>query len=143
MSQRTFTLKYGKGNVSFEIPANRLLHELLGRNRPPATDPRAAYVDALDHPIDSAPLREVVRPGDTVVITVSDITRGWQRNADTLPFLLDYLNQAGVPDDKLTLIIAVGAHRKNTPEEFVELCGPQVCRKRKFDEYPISVMPVL
>jgi nickel-dependent lactate racemase len=129
MSQRTFTLKYGKGNVSFEIPANRLLHELLGRNRPPATDPRAAYVDALDHPIDSAPLREVVRPGDTVVITVSDITRGWQRNADTLPFLLDYLNQAGVPDDKLTLIIAVGAHRKNTPEEFVELCGPEVCHR--------------
>jgi nickel-dependent lactate racemase len=129
MSLRAFTLRYGKGSVSFKIPADQLLHELLGRSQPPVADLRAAYLGALDHPVDSAPLREVVRPGDSVAITVSDITRGWQRNADTLPFLLDYLNQAGVPDDKLTIIIAVGAHRKNTPEEFVELCGPQVCHR--------------
>jgi nickel-dependent lactate racemase len=129
MSQRTFALKYGRGSVSFKIPGNQLLHELLGCNRPPAADLRGAYLNALDHPVDCAPLREMVRPGDTVAITVSDITRGWQRNAETLPFLLDYLNQAGVPDDKLTLIIAVGAHRKNTPQEFIEICGPQVCQR--------------
>ena len=129
MKNRTFTLKYGKGNVAFKIPEKQVLHELLGRNQPPAADLRAAYLTALDHPVDSAPLREVIRPGDTVAVTVSDITRGWQRNPETLPFLLDYLNQAGVPDDKVTIIIAVGAHRKNTPEEFVELCGPRVCHR--------------
>jgi lactate racemase len=129
MKNRTFTLKYGKGAVAFKIPEKQVLHELLGRNQPPAADLRTAYSTALDHPVDSAPLREVVRPGDTVAITVSDITRGWQRNPETLPFLLDYLNQAGVPDDKVTIIIAVGAHRKNTPEELVELCGPRVCHR--------------
>jgi lactate racemase len=129
MRNRTFTLKYGKGAVTFDIPEKQVLHELLGRNRPPASDLRAAYLTALDHPIDSAPLREVVRPGDTVAVTVSDITRGWQKNSETLPLLLDYLNQAGVPDDKVTVIIAVGAHRKNTPVEFVELCGPEVCHR--------------
>jgi len=129
MKNRTFTLKYGKGTVAFKIPEKQVLHELLGRNQPPAADLRIAYSTALDHPVDSAPLREVVRPGDTVAITVSDITRGWQRNPETLPFLLDYLNQAGVPDDKVTIIIAVGAHRKNTPEELVELCGPRVCHR--------------
>jgi lactate racemase len=129
MSLRTFNLKYGKGSVSFQVPADRLLHELLGCNQPPVADLHAAYTHALDHPIDSAPLREVVRPGETVAITVSDITRGWQRNAETLPILLDGLNQAGVPDDKVTVIIAVGAHRKNTPAEFIELCGPQVCHR--------------
>ena len=129
MKNRTFTLKYGKGTVAFKIPEKQVLHELLGRNQPPAADLRAAYSTALDHPVDSAPLREVVRPGDTVAVTVSDITRGWQRNPETLPFLLDYLNQAGVPDDKVTIIIAVGAHRKNTPEELVELCGPRVCHR--------------
>jgi hypothetical protein len=54
-----------------------VLCELLGCNQPPAGDLRPAYLAALDHPADSAPLREVVRPGDPVVITVSDITRGW------------------------------------------------------------------
>jgi nickel-dependent lactate racemase len=129
MSQRAFTLKYGKGHVTFKIPTNQLLHEVLGRNPAPVPDLRAAYCHALDHPIDSAPLREVVRPGERVVITVSDVTRGWQRNAETLPFLLDGLNQAGVPDDQVTILIAVGAHRRNTPAEFIELCGPQVCHR--------------
>jgi nickel-dependent lactate racemase len=126
---RKFSLKYGKGEVSFEIPADRLLYELAGRNRPAIGDLRAAYLRALDDPVDSAPLREVVRPGDRVVITVSDITRGWQKNADTLPLLLDYLNASGVNDEKVTVIIAVGAHRKNTPVEFVELCSRQVCHR--------------
>jgi nickel-dependent lactate racemase len=129
MSKRIITLKYGKGEVRFDVPEKQLLCELDGRNRPPLTDLREAYVRALDHPVDSAPLKEVVKPGGTVAITVSDITRGWQKNADTLPFLLDYLNAAGVADDKITIIIAVGAHRQNTPEEFVELCGPHVCHR--------------
>jgi nickel-dependent lactate racemase len=129
MRNRTFTLKYGKGTVRFELPEKQVLHELLGRNRPAAADLEKAYRAALENPIDSAPLREVIRPGDTVAITVSDITRGWQRNSETLPFLLDYLNRAGVPDERMTILIAVGAHRKNTPEEFVELCGPQVCHR--------------
>jgi nickel-dependent lactate racemase len=129
MSKRTITLNYGKGEVRFEVPAQQLLCELDGRNRPPLTDLRESYVRALDHPVDSTPLKEVVKPGDTVAVTVSDITRGWQKNADTLPFLLDYLNAAGVADDKITIIIAVGAHRQNTPQEFVELCGSHVCHR--------------
>ena len=42
----------------------------------------------------SPPLGEIVKPGETVAITVSDITRGWQRNDLTLPILIDYLNEA-------------------------------------------------
>jgi nickel-dependent lactate racemase len=129
MSHREFNLTYGKGSVSFKIPASQLVHELLGCNQPAAPDLQAAYTQALRHPIDSAPLQEMVRPGESVAVTVSDITRGWQRNADTLPFLLDALNEAGVPDDRVTIIIAVGAHRMNTPQEFIELCGPQVCHR--------------
>ncbi len=129
MSKRTITLRYGKGDVTFEIPEKQILCELNGRNRPPLQALRDAYLAALDHPVDSAPLREMVTPGGTVAVTVSDITRGWQKNAETLPFLLDYLNAAGVSDERITIIIAVGAHRQNTPEEFVELCGPEVCHR--------------
>jgi len=129
MSHREFNLTYGKGSVSFKIPASQLVHELLGCNQPAVPDLQVAYTQALRHPIDSAPLQEMVRPGESVAVTVSDITRGWQRNADTLPFLLDALNEAGVPDDRVTIIIAVGAHRMNTPQEFIELCGPQVCHR--------------
>ena len=129
MTARTITLKYGKGKIRFDIPERQLAQEIRGQNHPAAADLRADYLHALDHPVDSAPLREVVRPGETVAITVSDITRGWQRNADTLAFLLDYLNEAGVPDPNITILIAVGAHRQNTPEEFAEICGADVCHR--------------
>lgn len=128
-SEKHFTLKYGKEEVSFSIPGDRLLYELVGRDRKPPADLATAYRHALDYPIDSPPLKELVRPDDKVVITVSDITRGWQRNADTLPFLLEYLNEAGVSDESVTVIIAVGAHRLNTQDEFLELCSEGVCRR--------------
>ena len=128
---RQFTFKYGKGQVEFAIPESQILHELTGRNRGAPADVLDSYRSALDHPIDSPPLREMVKPGERILITVSDITRGWQRNGLVLPTLLDYLNEAGIRDQDITIVIAVGAHRLNTPEEFVELCGEEACHRVK------------
>jgi hypothetical protein len=35
MSKRIITLKYGKGEVRFDVPEKQLLCELDGRSRPP------------------------------------------------------------------------------------------------------------
>ena len=129
MKKIDITLKIGKGTTRFSIPESQLLYQLEGRNRNPPENLAEAYRNALDHPIDSPPLREIVKPGETVAITVSDITRGWQRNDLTLPILIDCLNEAGVSDDDITVIIAVGAHRQNTPDEFMELCSETVCHR--------------
>ncbi len=129
MKTRQVRLKYGRGEIAFGLPEDRLLHILEGRERPALADLPAALRHALEHPVDAAPLREIVKPGDRVAIPVSDITRGWQRMPETLPVLLDVLNEAGVPDDRITILIAVGAHRRNTPEEFLEICGPEVCHR--------------
>ncbi len=129
MTLREFKLKYGKNEVSFNIPADQLLYEIRGRNVNPLPDLESAYRYALEHPIDSPPLREIVKPGEKVAITVSDITRAWQRNDQTLPILIEVLNEAGVPDENIKIIIAVGGHRQNTEEEFVQLCGKEVCHR--------------
>ena len=129
MANKAFNLKYGKSTISFELPEESLLCELVGANQPAIGDLKAAYLRSLNNPIDAPPLNEKVKPGESVVIAVSDITRAWQRNDATLPILLDYLNDAGITDDKITVIIAVGGHRKNTEEEFVTLCSPEVCHR--------------
>ena len=131
MGMKKFSLRFGKGTVEFQIPEEHLLYELMGKNRPALPDLTAAYLHSLDHPIDAPPLKEIVKPNDTVAITVSDITRAWQKNASTLSLLIDYLNRAGVPDSKITVIIAVGNHRQNTETEFVEICSPAVCHRIK------------
>lgn len=129
MALREFTLGYGKGAVSVAIPEDQVLYEIRGKNVTPPPDLRGAYQYALEHPIDSPPLREIVKPGETVGITVSDITRAWQRNDQTLPILIEALNEAGIPDGSIKVVIAVGGHRQNTEEEFIELCGPEVCHR--------------
>jgi len=131
MSMKHFSLRFGKGTLKFQIPEEHLLYELVGNNHPALPDLAGAYLYSLDHPIDAPPLKEIVKPNDTVAITVSDITRAWQKNASTLSLLIDYLNQAGVPDSKITVVIAVGNHRLNTKPEFVEICSPAVCHRIK------------
>ncbi|MBM4329984.1 MAG: nickel-dependent lactate racemase [Deltaproteobacteria bacterium] len=129
MGLKKFSLRFGKGSVKFQIPEEDVLYEIVGNNRPALSDLPGTYRHALDHPIDAPPLQEIVKPKDTLAITVSDITRAWQRNSDTLGLLVDYLNRAGVPDQNITVLIAVGAHRQNTAAEFAEICGQEVCHR--------------
>jgi nickel-dependent lactate racemase len=145
VAMRRFALDYGKGKVSFSLPEERLLCEVVGKPHP-AVEFEAAYRQALEHPIDAPPLRELVRPGERVTIAVSDITRVWQRNDLSLPILLETLNAAGVPDDNITIVIAVGGHRLNSAEEHMEICGRDVChrvRVRNHDAHDLGNMVYL
>ena len=126
---KTYSLKYGKSSHDFELPVDQVLYEIEGQNTQAIQDLEAAYRRALDYPIDAPPLNELVAPDHRIAIIVSDITRAWQRNDITLPVLLDYLNEAGVADGNVTIVIGVGAHRSNTESEFVELCSAEVCHR--------------
>ncbi len=128
---KDFQFKYGKGEVQFSLPEDQIKHEIIGKEFPPVADIQQAIRAALAKPIDSPPLGQLVKPGEKVVITVSDITRAWQQMPIVLPEVLSVLNQAGVPDENITIIIAVGGHRQNTAEEFVQLCGQEVCNRIK------------
>ena len=89
MSDRTFALKYGKQEFSFTVPEDQLICEILGKEYQAIEDLEGAALQAMRFPIDSPPMREIVRPGEKVVITVSDITRAWQRMDLILPLILD------------------------------------------------------
>ena len=127
--KKKFSLKYGKSSLDFELPEEQFLCEIKGRITTPIQDVAASYRRALDHPMDAPPLKELITPDHRVAIIVSDITRAWQRNDITLPLLLDYLNDAGLPDDQVAIVIGVGAHRPNTESEFTELCSEEVCHR--------------
>lgn len=90
-----FTLKYGKGTISFEIPEEQLLYTIMGNDVNALPDLGEACQYALEHPIDSPPLREIVKQGEKVAIAVSDITRVWQKNDQILPVLIKTLNETG------------------------------------------------
>lgn len=79
--------------------------------------------DALDAPIGAQKLSEILRPADTVAIVIPDVTRLWQNPARYLAVLLDEIRKNGVGDDQVTLISALGTHRKQSAAEHRALVG--------------------
>ncbi len=131
---KTKTIHFGFGNESIpvELPQEKIIYEIEGKPVEAITDTTAAVKEALSHPIGSPPLNKVVQPKDKVVIIVSDITRGWIQSNVFLPILLNELNAAGIPDDNISIVIALGTHRPHTDKENLIVCGEEVCHRVTF-----------
>jgi nickel-dependent lactate racemase len=117
------TLAYGRTGLPLDLPDPADI--LVSKQAPGLPDECAAIVHALRHPIASAPLRAKVRPGDTVVIVHTDITRATP-NALLLPVLLGELEAAGVRRQDITLLNALGTHRPQTDAELRGMLGETV-----------------
>jgi nickel-dependent lactate racemase len=90
------------------------------------TDERAAVLEALRQPIGSRPLRELIRPGQRLCISFSDITRATP-NDRLIPWLLEALSD--VPRAQITLINQTGTHRPNTRAELEKMLTPHVVER--------------
>lgn len=77
---------------------------------------------ALHNPIGAPALRQIVKPGKKIAIITSDITRPMP-TYKVMPFILDELYEAGIRREDITLVFALGSHRKHTPEEMRKLAG--------------------
>jgi nickel-dependent lactate racemase len=96
-------------------------------------DEVGAVQSALDHPIGTPPLREVVHPGERVAIIVNDITR-LTRTDMLLPPIVNTLNAAGIPDRDIFVVFALGIHRLQTDDERRLIVGEEMFRRlRMFD----------
>ena len=87
-------------------------------------DERAAVLSALRRPTVGPPLRERVRPGQTVAISMCDGTRPQPRHV-MIPAVLDELEGIVDPSD-IVVLVATGTHRGNTPDELEAMLGADV-----------------
>ena len=118
-------LAYGEEGLWIELPDGLDIEVVEPRFVPGLPDEREAILRALREPIGSPPLKELVRPDDTVVIVFSDITRPMP-NARVLPVLLEELSH--VPRSHIVLINALGTHRPQTEDELMEMLGGKLSR---------------
>ena len=115
-------LAYGRDGLTVDLP-DELTTVIEPAYVPGLPDEAGALRDALRNPIGTAPLRRLVRPSDSVAISVCDITRPMP-STTVLPVLLSEL--AHIPNDRITILVATGTHRANTPEELEAMLGPDV-----------------
>lgn len=131
---KKFALPMGKGVQEVLLPEDHILHDLHGNPASVCDDLAAATLEAIRNPIGSGPLKDIVAAGETVAIVVSDITR-LCGTAGFLPVIVAELNEAGVKDEDITVVVATGTHRGHTPEEDVVVCGEDLAKRLKIVQH--------
>lgn len=121
-------LGFGDTTQILNIPDENLSEVLVPNDIEHRMSADEAVKNALEHPIGSARLRDIVKPGEKIAIITSDITRPMPTYA-VMPFLLDELSIAGVSDKDITLVFALGSHRTHSDAEKIKLAGEETFRR--------------
>jgi nickel-dependent lactate racemase len=118
-------LDYGTTGLDVDLPDEGTT-VIEPAARPALSDPHAALVAALRNPIGRPPLRDAVSAGQKIAISVCDVTRAQPRR-ETLEALFQELPH--ISPEAVTIFIATGTHRTNTPEEVERMLGPEIARR--------------
>jgi nickel-dependent lactate racemase len=122
-------LKYGSTTFTLDLPPEHLAGVIAPSPIVVDGSPSGIIEAALDscHHLFSS-----FNPGEKVVIITSDITR-YTGSEIYLPLLVERLNNQGISDDAIEILIALGIHRKQTEHEHQRILGPLYGRVRVTD----------
>lgn len=121
-------LDYGKTGLTAELPDANLLGILSLSPAPPLSDPTEAVAAALAAPLGTLPLARLAHGRRDACIVICDITRPVP-NKTLLPPILRVLEAAGIPAERITLLIATGTHRPNEGAELHHLIGEEIANR--------------
>jgi nickel-dependent lactate racemase len=110
-------VNYGNKKIDFSLPKGWNL--ISAEDKPPVpgvTDPIQEIKRALDHPIGSPKIEELARPGMDVVLLFDDLQRPTPAHL-ALPEIMNRLNRAGVPDERIIGVCALGTHPTPTMDQ--------------------------
>jgi hypothetical protein len=113
---------FGTEKQQIEIPEKNLYRELLANDNIAFSPEDADIRYSLEHPVNSKRLKDIIKPGEKIAIITSDITRPMP-TYKVMPELLAELQAGGADFKDITLVFALGSHRKQTEEEKKKLAG--------------------
>jgi nickel-dependent lactate racemase len=118
-------LDYGTDGLGVDLPDERVT-VIEPHFKPAVPDAHATLLQAIRAPLGGPALRDIVRPGQRVAVSVCDVTRAQPRR-ETLLALLEEM--PGVRDGDVTILIATGTHRSNTDAELERMLGADILRR--------------
>jgi len=126
---------YGHDKLELEILEERLQGVLQSRahSYQARADQETLVRKALETPEQSAPLEELARGKNNVVIITSDHTRPVPSKI-TMPLLLETIRR-GNKDAQITILVATGFHRPSTREELVFKFGEKIVQEEKITNH--------
>ena len=123
---KTISFPYGKTHLEYTFEDNQLQEVLTSsiETYAPDFDGVALVENALRNPIGSAPLWELAKSKNKVVIIASDHTRPVPSKV-LMPRLLREIRR-GNPGANITILIATGCHRGTTLDELRAKFGDEI-----------------
>lgn len=128
-----YVMKYGDGEFPVNLGPGLVAAELHSNAVPLSPKTAQEHIEeALDNPIGSPRLEEIVHPGQTVCIVVPDSTRLWQSPNVYVPAVVSRLNRCGVKDADIRILTATGTHRPMSREEHIAIVSQEI-----YDRIPV------
>lgn len=125
-----FNLGFAKTTMKVNIDEKNLLSVLHANEVEIGLTGTDEVKRSIENPINSKRLYEIVKKGEKIVIITSDITRPMPSNV-VLPFVIEELKKGGAEDNDITVVFALGSHRKHTEEEKKYLVGEEIYKRIK------------
>ncbi len=124
-------IPYSKGFIDAQIPDARLegVLESKAHHYKPEAGEQELVKMALENPIGSPRLRDLVKGKNKIVIIASDHTRPVPSKI-MAPIMLEEI-RSGNPNADITFLIATGFHRPTTKEELIGKFGEKVVAEEK------------
>jgi nickel-dependent lactate racemase len=119
-------VNYESRRIEFDLPKGWKV--ISGQDRAPVPgvpDPVKEIRRALDNPIGSPGLEQLVRPGMEVLVLFDDLQRPTPAHL-CLPEILNRLNRAGVSDKSIKGVCALGTHHAYSLEEIRTKVGDEI-----------------
>ncbi|MDU7967791.1 MAG: lactate racemase domain-containing protein, partial [Paeniclostridium sordellii] len=122
-------LPYSKSGMYVNIPDKNMIKVLQSKTHDFKTTLSESEIvkKALENPIESETLEELVKDKKDVVIITSDHTRPVPSRI-TLPIILNKIRNSN-PDIDIKIIISTGCHRPSTREELIYKMGEEIVDK--------------
>ncbi len=124
-ANREFQFDFGKKKISFFLKPLNFMLEMKANEIEPNFTGVEEVKRALKNPIGTSVISEIVTKGETVCIITSDITRPCPSSV-ILPPLIEELKQAGISLEDITIVFALGNHRRHTENEMRKLVGDEI-----------------
>lgn len=123
-------LAYGHGQLQLQLDSNRYhVTEIVPHNPPPLENPQQAFHAAAVQPTAAAPLQSLAPDCDnerpSVCIVIADHTRPVPDHL-LIPWIVDEL---GVDDEQVCILIGTGTHRPSTAEEIDAKLGTATAKR--------------
>lgn len=92
------------------------------------TNPREKIVNAIENPLGTLPLEQIVSKNMSITILVDDNTRLTPTDI-ILDIVTQKIMEKGVNPTKIKILVASGTHRAMTKEEKIKKYGAAICSK--------------